>query len=112
MADGLERLLNYLAEREIIHQEQKEVQLSAGPREPAETVVANQQIVRERERERIAELGPAFAAGLRRPARRPGDAGPRRPASGRERHGRRADPVPGAPRPRRLPHRPDRAEPL
>ena len=66
MADGLERLLNYLAEREIIHREQKEVQLSAGPREPAETVVANQQIVRERERERIAELGPAFAAGLRR----------------------------------------------
>ena len=66
MADGLERLLHYLVEREIVRQDEKNVQLTASPREPGETVVADQQIARERERQRVAELGPAFGEGLRR----------------------------------------------
>ena len=66
MADGLERLLRHLTEREIVRQEQKEVQLTASPREPAETIDADQRIALERERKRAAELGPAFAEGLRR----------------------------------------------
>lgn len=66
MADGLERLLEYLVKREIVQQEQKNVQITAGPREPAETVTADQQIASDRERVRVAELGPAFQEGLRR----------------------------------------------
>ena len=77
MADGLERLLDYLVEREIVRQDQKNVQLTAGPREPAETIVADQQIAYERGRHRVAELGAAFAEGLRRAygARRAGQDG-------------------------------------
>lgn len=66
MADGLDRLLHALIEREIVRMDQKSVQLTAGPRVPAETVDANQTIEMERERQRASELGPAFADGLRR----------------------------------------------
>ena len=66
MANGLERLLTYLAEHEIIKQEQKDVQLTAGPREPGETIAADLELARQRERQRVATLAPAFAAGLRR----------------------------------------------
>ena len=66
MADGLDRLLHALIEREILRVERKNVQMTAGPNVPAETVDANQLIEIERERHRAAELGPAFADGLRR----------------------------------------------
>lgn len=66
MANGLERLLRYLTERELIHLDQKEAQLVAGPRRPPETIAADQEIASEREHERVAVLGPAFATGLRR----------------------------------------------
>ncbi len=66
MADGLERLLEYLVGREIVGQEEKNVQLNVGPREPGETVAADRRIVHERDRHRVTELGPAFAEGLRR----------------------------------------------
>lgn len=66
MADGLERLLRAVIEREIVRVEQKNVQMTAGPNVPAETVDANQVIEMERERQRANELGPAFADGLRR----------------------------------------------
>ncbi len=66
MADGLERLLNVLVEREILRVDQKNVEMTASPRTPAETVDANQLIEIDRERHRAAELGPAFIAGLRR----------------------------------------------
>lgn len=66
MADGLERLLHAVIERRIVGIDQKNVQLTAGPRVPAETVDANQTIEMERERQRAGELAPAFAEGLRR----------------------------------------------
>ncbi len=66
MASGLERLLNVVIEREILRVEQKNVQLTAGPNVPAETVDANQAIEREREQHRASSLGEAFVAGLRR----------------------------------------------
>ncbi len=46
--------------------DEKNVELTAGSRVPAETVDANQTIEADRERHRVAELGPAFADGLRR----------------------------------------------
>lgn len=66
MADGVERLLNILIEREILRVEEKNIQLTAGARVSAETVDANQSIEVDREHHRAAELGPPFAAGLRR----------------------------------------------
>jgi hypothetical protein len=77
VANGLERLLTYLTEHEIIKQEQKEVQLTAGPREPGETIAADLELARQRERQRVATLAPAFADGLRRAydARRNGQEG-------------------------------------
>lgn len=66
MADGLARLLRELIEGRLVSLEQKEVQRSAGPRTPGETIAADQNIARERERHRAAELAPAFEAGLRR----------------------------------------------
>jgi len=66
VADGTDRLLHALIEREILRVEQKNVQMTSGPRVPAETVDANQQIEMEREKHRASELGPAFASGLRR----------------------------------------------
>ena len=66
MADGLERLLEHLVERDLGQQDQKAVQLVAGPREPGETITLDQQLALGRERQRATELGPAFAAGLRR----------------------------------------------
>jgi hypothetical protein len=66
VADGVERLLNVLIEREILRLEEKNVELTAGPRVSAETVDANQSIEADRERQRVHDLGGAFAAGLRR----------------------------------------------
>ncbi|MGN6362360.1 MAG: hypothetical protein ACTHNK_18405 [Thermomicrobiales bacterium] len=66
MADGLERLLEHLVERDLGQQDQKAVQLIAGSREPGETITLDQQLALGRERQRATELGPAFAAGLRR----------------------------------------------
>ncbi len=66
MADGVERLLNVLIDREILRLEEKNVELTAGPRVSAETVDANQHIEADRERQRVSDLGGAFAAGLRR----------------------------------------------
>ncbi len=66
MADGVERLLNVLIEREILRLEEKNVELTAGPRVSAETVDTNQSIEADRERQRVHDLGGAFAAGLRR----------------------------------------------
>lgn len=66
VADGIDRLLHALIEREIVRMDQKNVQLTAGPRVSAETVDANQVIEVERERHRASELAPAFADGLRR----------------------------------------------
>ena len=66
MANGLERLLTYLAEHEIIKQEQKDVQLTASPREPGETIAADLELARQRERQRASMLAPAFVEGLRR----------------------------------------------
>jgi hypothetical protein len=62
----MERLLNVLIEREILRVEEKNVELTAGPRVPATTVDANQSIEADREHQRISDLGGAFAAGLRR----------------------------------------------
>jgi len=66
VADGVERLLNVLIDREILRLEEKNVELTAGPRVSAETVDANQHIEADRERQRVSDLGGAFAAGLRR----------------------------------------------
>ncbi len=66
MADGLERLLRAVIEREIVRVEQKNIQMTASAAAPAETVDANQAIELERERQRVSDLGPAFADGLRR----------------------------------------------
>ena len=66
MADGVERLLNVLIEREILRVEEKNVELTAGSRVSAETVDTNQTIEADRERQRVSDLGGAFAAGLRR----------------------------------------------
>lgn len=66
MADGVERLLNILIEREILRVEEKNVELTAGPRVSAETVDTNQSNEVDREHHRATELGAAFAAGLRR----------------------------------------------
>lgn len=66
MADGVERLLNVLIDREILRLEEKNVELTAGPRVSAETVDANQHVEADRERQRVSDLGGAFAAGLRR----------------------------------------------
>ena len=66
MADGLDRLLEHLVERDLGQQDQKAVQLIAGSREPGETITLDQQLALGRERQRATELGPAFAAGLRR----------------------------------------------
>jgi len=66
VADGVERLLNVLIEREILRVEEKNVELTAGPRVSAETVDTNQTIEADRERQRVSDLGGAFAAGLRR----------------------------------------------
>lgn len=66
MTDGLTRLLRELIEGRLVSLEQKEVQRLAGPRTPGETIAADQHIVRERERQRVADLTPAFEAGLRR----------------------------------------------
>lgn len=66
MAEGMERLLNVLIEREILRLEEKNVELNAGPRVSAETVDTNQTIEADRERQRARDLGGAFAAGLRR----------------------------------------------
>ena len=66
MANGLERLLIYLAEHEIIGQEQKDVQLTASSREPGEAIAADVELARQRERQRASTLAPAFAEGLRR----------------------------------------------
>lgn len=65
MADGLERLLRLVIDQEILRIEQKNVQLTAGPRVSGETVDANQQIERDREHQRAHDLGPSFASGLR-----------------------------------------------
>jgi hypothetical protein len=62
----LERLLNAVVEREILRIDRTNVELTAGPRAPLETVDANQLIELDRERHRAAELGPAFAEGLHR----------------------------------------------
>lgn len=66
VADSLERLLHAVVEREIMGIDQKNVQLTAGARTPAETVDANQIIELDRERHRATELGPAFSDGVRR----------------------------------------------
>ena len=66
MADDMERLLNVLIEREILRVEEKNVELTAGPRVSAETVDTNQTIEANREHQRVSDLGGAFAAGLRR----------------------------------------------
>jgi hypothetical protein len=66
VADDLDRLLNAVIEREILRLDRQSVELTAGPRVPVETIDANQMIERDRERHRAAELGPAFAEGLRR----------------------------------------------
>ncbi len=67
MADGLDRLLDYLIRREIVQQQEKSLQLTAGTtEESAEALVSDQHLVRERERRRVADLGPVFAEGLRR----------------------------------------------
>jgi hypothetical protein len=66
VANGLERLLIYLAEHEIIGQEQKDVQLTASSREPGEAIAADVELARQRERQRASTLAPAFAEGLRR----------------------------------------------
>lgn len=66
MADGVERLLNVLIEREILRVDEKNVELTAGSRVSAETVDTNQTIEADRERQRVSDLGGAFAAGLRR----------------------------------------------
>lgn len=66
MADGVERLLNVLIEREILRVEEKNVELTSGSRVSAETVDTNQTIEADRERQRVSDLGGAFAAGLRR----------------------------------------------
>ena len=66
MADSVERLLNVLIEREILHVEEKNVELTASPGMSGETVDTNQNIEADRERQRVSDLGGAFAAGLRR----------------------------------------------
>lgn len=67
MANGLERLLEYLIRREIVHLQDKALQMTASStEESAEALVSDQQMVRERERRRVNELGPAFEEGLRR----------------------------------------------
>jgi hypothetical protein len=66
VADGLGRLLEYLVERDLGQQDQKEVQMIAGAREPDTVITLDQQLALGRERQRATELGPAFVAGLRR----------------------------------------------
>lgn len=67
MANGVDRLLEYLIRREIVQQQDKALQLTASPtEESAEALVSDQQMVRERERRRVSDLGPAFEEGLRR----------------------------------------------
>lgn len=76
MADGIDRLLHALIEREILRTDQKSVQMTSGARVSAETVDANQQIEIERERNRASELASAFKSGLQRAyaTRRAGEA--------------------------------------
>lgn len=66
MADSVDRLLKILIEREILRVEEKNVELTAGPRVSAETVDTNQTIEADREHQRVSDLGGAFASGLRR----------------------------------------------
>lgn len=67
MANGVDRLLEHLIRREIVHLQDKALQMTASStEESAEALVSDQQMVRERERRRVNDLGPAFEEGLRR----------------------------------------------
>lgn len=65
MADRLEHLLKDLLQRQLVTLEQRDVLMSASPRTPGEVLEADQGIARKREEQRVAELEPAFKAGLR-----------------------------------------------